>query len=141
MFGIGMPELLLILAVALIVIGPKKLPDLARSLGKAMGEFKKATTELKESIQIDGELKSVKTTLDDMGRDLKKAPVGAEQKTTPDLADAAEPKPSDPMEAVKEAFHRDDAATSPEDSQAAADTATDANTAAADAKPSRGEPT
>jgi sec-independent protein translocase protein TatB len=42
MFGIGMPEMILILAVALIVIGPKKLPDLAKSLGRAFGEFKKA---------------------------------------------------------------------------------------------------
>ncbi len=66
MFGIGMPELLLILAVALIVIGPKKLPDLARSLGRAMGEFKKATAELKESIQIDSELKEVKQAFDEM---------------------------------------------------------------------------
>ena len=41
MFGIGMPEMILILAVALIVIGPKKLPDLAKSLGRALGEFKK----------------------------------------------------------------------------------------------------
>ncbi len=68
MFGIGMPEMILILAVALIVIGPKKLPDLAKSLGKAMGEFKKATSDLKESMQIDTELKEVKTAFDDLSR-------------------------------------------------------------------------
>ena len=44
MFGIGMPEMLLILAIALIVIGPKKLPDLAKSLGRAFAEFKRATS-------------------------------------------------------------------------------------------------
>ncbi|MFZ5569309.1 MAG: twin-arginine translocase TatA/TatE family subunit [Thermodesulfobacteriota bacterium] len=55
MFGIGMPEMLLILVVALIVIGPKKLPDLAKSLGRAFGEFRRATTELKESFHLDGE--------------------------------------------------------------------------------------
>jgi TatA/E family protein of Tat protein translocase len=43
MFGIGMPELLLILALALIVLGPKKLPELARALGKGMAEFRRAT--------------------------------------------------------------------------------------------------
>ena len=57
MFGIGMPEMLLILAIALIVIGPKKLPDLAKSLGRAFAEFRRATSELKESFEIDDELK------------------------------------------------------------------------------------
>lgn len=63
MFGLGMPEILLILAVALIVIGPKKLPDLAKSLGRAIGEFRKATTDLKESLTVDTEIKEVKTSL------------------------------------------------------------------------------
>ncbi len=58
MFGIGMPEMILILAVALIVVGPRKLPELAKSMGKAVGEFKKATTSLKES--IDAETKNIK---------------------------------------------------------------------------------
>lgn len=49
MFGIGFPELLLILALALIVIGPKRLPDIARALGRGFSEFKRATDELKTS--------------------------------------------------------------------------------------------
>jgi TatA/E family protein of Tat protein translocase len=71
MFGIGMPEMILILAIALIVIGPKKLPDLAKSLGRAMNEFKKATREIKESIDVDGDLKDVKKSFDDLNTDLK----------------------------------------------------------------------
>jgi len=51
MFGIGMPELLLIFAIALIVLGPKKLPELARALGKGMAEFRRATDELKEEFR------------------------------------------------------------------------------------------
>jgi Tat protein translocase TatB subunit len=50
MFGIGMPELLLILAVALIVLGPKRLPEIARALGKGMAEFRRATDELKDEL-------------------------------------------------------------------------------------------
>ena len=53
MFGLGMPELLVILAVALIVIGPKKLPDIARALGKGMREFRKATNDIKQNIDLD----------------------------------------------------------------------------------------
>ncbi|MDY0131941.1 MAG: Sec-independent protein translocase protein TatB [Desulforegulaceae bacterium] len=56
MFGIGMPEILIILAVALIVIGPKKLPDLAKTLGKAFGEFKRSINEIKETVEVEPEL-------------------------------------------------------------------------------------
>ena len=73
MFGIGMPEMILILAIALIVIGPKKLPDLAKSLGRAMNEFKKATREIKDSIDIDGDLKDVKKSFDDLNQDVREA--------------------------------------------------------------------
>lgn len=73
MFGIGMPEMLLILAIALIVIGPKKLPDLAKSLGRAFGEFKRATSELKESINIDDDLHDVKRTFDDIDAGVRKS--------------------------------------------------------------------
>lgn len=54
MLGIGMQEIIIILVVALIVIGPKKLPDLARALGRAMREFRRAADDLKENLDIDG---------------------------------------------------------------------------------------
>ena len=49
MFGIGMTELLVILVVALIVFGPTRLPELARSLGRAMAEFRRASTDLRQT--------------------------------------------------------------------------------------------
>jgi Tat protein translocase TatB subunit len=59
MFGIGMPELLLILAVALVVLGPKRLPELARSLGRGLAELKKTTSDLKQNIDLGDDLKQV----------------------------------------------------------------------------------
>jgi len=61
MFGIGMPELLVIAALALILIGPKKLPDLAKSIGKTLGELRRATDDVKESLLE--EIKPIKDEL------------------------------------------------------------------------------
>lgn len=53
MFGIGMQEILVILVIALIVIGPKKLPDVAKALGKGYAEFRRAFEEMKHTIDVD----------------------------------------------------------------------------------------
>ena len=65
MFGIGMPELIIIFVIALIIIGPKKLPDLARALGKGMAEFRKATNEIKANLDIEDEIKGMEEELAD----------------------------------------------------------------------------
>ncbi len=66
MFNIGLPELLIIVAIALIVFGPNKLPELAKAFGRAMREFKKATEEVKESFEAETkELEEYKHTLTD----------------------------------------------------------------------------
>jgi len=49
MFGIGMSELMVILVVALVLFGPARLPELARSLGRAMAEFRRASTDLRQT--------------------------------------------------------------------------------------------
>jgi Tat protein translocase TatB subunit len=51
MFGIGLPELVIIIIVALLVVGPSKLPEVARSLGKALGEFRRMADDVKETIE------------------------------------------------------------------------------------------
>jgi TatA/E family protein of Tat protein translocase len=64
MFNIGLPELLIIVAIALIVFGPNKLPELAKAFGRAMREFKKATEEVKESFQAETkDLEELKNSL------------------------------------------------------------------------------
>ena len=63
MFGIGLPELIVILAIALIVVGPKKLPELAKALGRGIAEFRRATSDLKESLEANSAISEVKQTI------------------------------------------------------------------------------
>ena len=49
--SIGMPELIIIFVIALIIFGPRKLPELGRSLGKSLAEFKRASNELKSTLE------------------------------------------------------------------------------------------
>ncbi len=72
MFGIGLPEFILIMALALIVVGPDKLPDLARSVAKGILDLKKTANTLKESLTEDGNLlDDIKPDLEDAARSIK----------------------------------------------------------------------
>jgi sec-independent protein translocase protein TatA len=63
MFGsIGMPELVIILMIALIIFGPRKLPELGRSLGKSLGEFKRASNELRNTLDEEIRLEEQRST-------------------------------------------------------------------------------
>jgi TatA/E family protein of Tat protein translocase len=73
MFGMGMPEILLILAIALIVLGPKKLPEIAKSLGRGIAEFKKATSDFKQSMAVDNDFKEAKETLHGIKTDVEQS--------------------------------------------------------------------
>ncbi len=88
MFGLGMPEILMILAIALIVIGPKKLPDLAKTLGRAMGEFKRSAQDFKQSLDVET---TVKDMTDIEGMTDKK---NTDDKTTSVVKDYDDPKDS-----------------------------------------------
>lgn len=74
MFGIGFQEILLILLLALIIFGPKKLPELAKSLGKGIAEFKKAADEVKKGLEDAVEEDDIKKEIDELkeiGQDLE----------------------------------------------------------------------
>ena len=102
MFNIGLPELMIIVAIALIVFGPNKLPELARAFGKAMREFKKATEEVKESFEAETrDLEELKSNLteENLLSDL------AEQSTTsgePTEETSMPPESSVPLEGISE---------------------------------------
>jgi sec-independent protein translocase protein TatB len=71
MFGIGTQELVIILVLALIIIGPKNLPDIAKALGKAFGEFQRATRDLKQHIDLSAEPPNQKDKKEDAAEDSK----------------------------------------------------------------------
>jgi Tat protein translocase TatB subunit len=64
MFGLGITEILLILAIALIVIGPQKLPEFGKTLGRALNEFKKGAQDFKRNLDIDTTLNDIKDIKD-----------------------------------------------------------------------------
>ena len=65
MFGsIGMPELIIILVIALIIFGPRKLPELGKSLGRSLNEFKKASTDLQNTLEQEIKIEEQKEAAD-----------------------------------------------------------------------------
>ena len=118
MFGsLGIPELLLIFAVILIVFGPRRIPEIGRTLGKALGEFRKATDDLKNTIEREvrlEELKKITPTVEEFtspfesisrtapvslqADESSSLPVEESTSSQPELSDSTTPPPPAPPE-------------------------------------------
>ena len=102
MFGsIGMPEMIIILVIALIIFGPRKLPELGRSLGRSINEFKKASNELRSTLEEEIRVEEQKEQRAKVDAEQKTAIAGAETHTvTPPAVPVAPVVPAAPVDTV-----------------------------------------
>jgi TatA/E family protein of Tat protein translocase len=103
MFGsLGLPELIMIFVLALLLFGPRKLPEIGKSLGKAMGEFRRASNDLKRSLEEEvaaDELRQVGSEVRDVGRSAVAAvSQAADEPRTPGTPVDGPGKPQKPAE-------------------------------------------
>ncbi len=147
MFGIGMPELMLIFVLALLVFGPKELPRIARTLGKAMAELRRASDELRDGIQREIDLAT---------REEATPTPPAESVPTTTLAEGASPSSSEQpgdvtaggsaeasvtsSEAIPQVSTAETVASAPEGEASPTGTEESATTSVAPAPPETGEP-
>lgn len=102
MFGsLGVPELALIFIIILIVFGPRRIPEIGRTLGKALGEFRKATDDLKNTIEREVRLEELKKITPSIVTPFES--ISRSEPSSPTPAPSLEPLPSESSEPVQPA--------------------------------------
>lgn len=93
--NLGLPEMLVIFFIALLLFGPKKLPEIGRTIGKAMSEFRRAADELKNSLEREVDL-DLKGDLQQINRDIKdvRGTVNDLRRAVPSMKDFLDPPPA-----------------------------------------------
>ena len=145
MFGIGLPELILIMAIALIVVGPDKLPELAKSIGKGIVELKKAAAGLKESLhEDDDDNKWEQAALDDHPNKLFEAYKNLPDEASPEQSDETATDDENAAEETAPPETDESSQTAASDSEpeetAPPETDESSQTAASDAEPDEIQP-
>jgi TatA/E family protein of Tat protein translocase len=105
MGNLGMPEIMMIMFLALLLFGPKKLPEIGKQVGKALGEFKRASNDLKRSIEDEMEKANISADLKGLTDPPKEDPKPAAPVLVPAEGAVAQEKPAaeKPSEAIKPA--------------------------------------
>ena len=116
MFDIGMPEMIMIFVVALLVIGPKNLPEVAKALGKGLGELKKSFQDVKDSVQeefkestsdirdaVTDFKKQIETEVEASGKVIQKSVEDAKEQVSKEAADLSKAVESDTDKAAPDA--------------------------------------
>jgi sec-independent protein translocase protein TatA len=88
---LGMPELIVIFVIALLVFGPRKLPELGRSLGKSLGEFKRASNELRNTLEEEVRVEEQREATQKVSAPVVDTPTGPRAVETPVIEDAPRP--------------------------------------------------
>lgn len=93
MFGpLGMPEIIMIFIVGLLLFGPRKMPQLGRSIGRALGEFRRASNEFKRTVEDEVAAEEIRSVEKDI-RDIKNVGTDAVKKVMDDVAVPSEESP------------------------------------------------
>ncbi|MBF0289846.1 MAG: twin-arginine translocase subunit TatB [SAR324 cluster bacterium] len=113
MFGIGMPELIMIMVVALVIIGPQKFPEMLRSVGRGLAELKRATNDIKSTVEEEMNKVVDETELKEV-KDMVENDFGGVVTDLNKLTYSSAASPEDKLETIANAFAKPNVSPPPE---------------------------